>query len=225
MQVAISLSKPYSILNHSELQAFDKWFGKSVIRNSDGTPKVTYHGSPESFDKFNKEFIGSGEDAYGIGLYFTDRADWAQGYTGTNGNIMPVYLKITKPIIYEKQPRMTYTQAWKIAMGLGAEHFREFLGQNYDLDYMGVRAATREYLEAYDGQDVIIGGNNLFIDIYQHDPKAHTFAEVFAKAVNRDGIISKRGRDHFYVVFSPTQIKSSIGNKGTFKPRSGNVID
>ncbi len=50
---------------------------------------LAYHGSPHSFDKFSAEYMGTGEgaQAYGWGLYFTDREDIAKEYSN-NGIII-----------------------------------------------------------------------------------------------------------------------------------------
>ena len=43
---------------------------------------AVYHGSPYSFDQFSLDHIGTGEgaQAYGWGLYFTDKKEIAEGY-------------------------------------------------------------------------------------------------------------------------------------------------
>lgn len=225
MELIISLSKAFSAFNEKDQAAFAKWFGKSVVKDPDGNPLRVYHGTPGDFSSFDQKRIGSGNDEYGIGIYFTDHAPWAGAYTGTSGNTMPLYIKITKPIIFEKQPKLTYTQSYKIANGLTRKHFNAFLADNYDIEYQGLESAKREYLDSLIGMDVIDAGNSLYQDIYKGHPEAYRFSEVFADAVGRDGIIAKRGEHFFYVVFKTTQIKSAIGNKGTFKPRSGNILE
>ena len=225
MEILISLSKAVSAFSEKDRAAFDKWFGKSVVKDPQGNPLVVYHGTPGSFDTFDKHRLGKGNDEYGIGFYFTDSPEFAKAYIGNHGSIMPVYIKIAKPIIFEKQPRMTYAQAFKLATGLGRKHFYEFLGENYDLEFRGKLSATQEYLEPYVGMDIVVAGNNLFNDFYKGEEQEWMFPEIFARTVNRDGIIAKRGEHFFYVVFSPTQIKSAVGNKGTFKPRTENILE
>lgn len=225
MELVLSLSKSISAFTEKDQAAFDKWFGKSVVRDPQGQPLTVYHGTPGDFDVFDKNRLGMGNDQYGIGFYFTDQAQWAAQYTTTTGSTLPVYLKITKPIIFEKQPRMTYTQAIKIANGLTRPHFNEFLKDTYDTEYQGLANAKKEYIDTYVGMDIIDAGNNLFNDIYKNHPDSWKFPSIFAAAVNRDGIIAKVSGHFFYIVFAPTQIKSAIGNKGTFKPRSENILE
>ena len=46
-----------------------------------------FHGSPHSFDKFSTDYMGTGEgaQAYGWGLYFTDREEIAKRYANMGG--------------------------------------------------------------------------------------------------------------------------------------------
>lgn len=225
MEILISLSKAVSAFSEKDRAAFEKWFGKSVVKDPQGNPLVVYHGTTGDFDTFDKKRLSYGNDEYGIGFYFTDSPEFAQYYAKNSGSTLPVYLKIQKPIIFEKQPRMTLMQATKIANGLTRPHFNRFLAENYDLDYQGLASAKQEYLENFVGMDIIDAGNNLFQDIYKGEPEAWRFSEVFAAATGKDGIIAKRGQHFFYVVFNPTQIKSAVGNKGTFKPRTENILE
>lgn len=225
MEILISLSKAVSAFSEKDRAAFEKWFGKSVVKDPQGNPLVVYHGTTGDFDTFDKKRLSAGNDEYGIGFYFTDSPEFAQYYAKNSGSTLPVYLKIQKPIIFEKQPRMTLMQATRIANGLTRPHFNRFLAENYDLDYQGLASAKQEYLENFVGMDLIDAGNNLFQDIYKDEPEQWRFSEVFAAATGRDGIIAKRGQHFFYVVFSPTQIKSAVGNKGTFKPRTENILE
>lgn len=238
MDILISLSKPYKILTAAERAAFHRWFGKSVVTDANGDPKRVYHGTVSDFRAFGKEFLGTGIDAYGIGFYFTDRSDHANAYANrkiegeaqpdyTGGNVMPVYLKIVRPINFDKQPRITYKQVYDTVWALGAEKVRKFLGDNV-VDLSGAsaskfRAELRDYLESYVGMDMLDAGNMMYNDFFDHDGDQSKFSAAFAAATKRDGVVLKRGDDHIYVVFSPTQIKSAIGNAGTFRPRTADL--
>ena len=56
------------------------------IKFSDIRFKMAYHGSPNNFEKFSLDHIGTGEgaQAYGYGLYFTDKREIAEGYANMN---------------------------------------------------------------------------------------------------------------------------------------------
>ena len=57
--------------------AFRKWFGNSVIRDSNGQPLKVYHGTPRSFDSFSMT------DATAGMLYFATDPHFASGYAST----------------------------------------------------------------------------------------------------------------------------------------------
>jgi hypothetical protein len=53
-------------------------------------PITAYHGSPHKFDRFSTQYTGSGEgqQAYGWGLYFTDKKAIAKQYAGMAGGVI-----------------------------------------------------------------------------------------------------------------------------------------
>lgn len=92
----ISISDLYALV-----KGYDKDFKSqpsSKVVNTDGTPKVVYHGTTANFTEFK-----SSNGALGKGIYFTDSKDFAKGYTYQNGvavgNVMECYLDIKNPYI------------------------------------------------------------------------------------------------------------------------------
>ena len=53
-----------------ENPAFKAWFGNSKVVNSDGSPKVVYHGTTHDFTSFSMS-RGNKENYHGVGYYFT----------------------------------------------------------------------------------------------------------------------------------------------------------
>ena len=92
---------------------FKKFFGKSVLKNADGTPQVVYHGTTDSISEFklaNPKRLDSGW--LGTGVYVTDNILLAQEYTKlkklrikdgrlpagpTDPIIMPLYVRLENP--------------------------------------------------------------------------------------------------------------------------------
>lgn len=92
----ISISDLYALV-----KGYDKDFKSqpsSKVVNTDGTPKVVYHGTTANFTEFKPS-----NGALGKGIYFTDSKDFAKGYTYQNGvavgNVMECYLDIKNPYI------------------------------------------------------------------------------------------------------------------------------
>ena len=75
-------------ITKTDKQGLKEWFEKGDQKKpfSDNHPQVrfrfAFHGSPHSFDKFSLDKIGTGEgaQAYGWGLYFTDKKSIAEQY-------------------------------------------------------------------------------------------------------------------------------------------------
>ena len=75
--------------------AFWKWFGNSVVRNADGSPKVVYHGTTREFTKFNI-------DKCEFGCHFGSRAQAEGGgpvdWKGRRRRVVSCYLSIQRPL-------------------------------------------------------------------------------------------------------------------------------
>jgi hypothetical protein len=174
--------------------SFKKWFGNSISKDSSGNPIIFYHGTTESFDEFLSEKGGSSTLAEDTdqAFFFTSSVEVADDFAGymyttkdkktvdktyfRGANIMPVYLKMENPQIWDKFGG-AYEESW-------------------------LQAAIKEAKE--EGCDSIIFRNM------------------------KDGSINTVGpwkTSHVVAVFSPTQIKSAIGNKGTFSPNSSNITE
>lgn|SRR5690606_12840662 len=217
-----------ALATHAQQQteAFKKWFGKSKVVDKEGKPLRVFHGTTASFSAFDTKHLGHGNDENGVGFYFTDNTDWAHHYAaGHGGNTVPVYLKIQKPIYYEKQPDATRSQVSKLVHAVGQKALRTWIKDNFDTEYQGYERSVAEYIDLYVGVSLIDASFGIFNDLYSGTPKQYSFANVFKSATGYDGVIVGRGGSRNYVVFSPTQIKSAVGNKGTFKPRTASITD
>jgi DNA repair protein RadC len=70
--------------------AFWEWFGKSVVRNEDGTPKVVYHGTNNRFSAFKLS---------GMGIHIGTKVQAkAAAHAKGGSTIMPVYARIENPM-------------------------------------------------------------------------------------------------------------------------------
>ncbi len=64
---------------------FKRWFGLSWVVNQDGKPKRVFHGTAQSFDRFDPRKLGENTDAPSSrhGFFFTDDPRVASGYADT----------------------------------------------------------------------------------------------------------------------------------------------
>ena len=203
-----------------ESEPFKKWFGKSKIVNPDGTPKVMYHGTKQDINEFKSDFQLRKEKnqdygqrlttAYGLGgIYFTPDPSYANRYAKTDfrktkeqANVIPVYLRMENPYIYPS--------------GIWADLREKFLNP---IDSLLYSRAVRKNIKEKGFPDA---ENIKSMQISRHGYMFTRINEINKlKAKGYDGIISPDG--NMFIVFDGSQVKSAIGNKGTYSLDS-NII-
>ncbi len=92
--------------------AFRAWFGDwendpenaSLAMDENGEPRVVYHGTPNDFTAFRRDFLGSTTRGAGTewGFYFSDSEDLARAvvedYSGREAKVIEGYLNIRNPL-------------------------------------------------------------------------------------------------------------------------------
>lgn len=198
--------------------SFRKWFGNSKIV-ANGNPIVVYHGTNKDFDAFDIEKAMSEGGVF----YFCRNPGFKKGWdsksaggyaSGVGGNVIPVYLKMEKPYvtgfteelpspslplfphIYDKEDEEAF-EKWYDKQKLFDKKFND---DRYKINYYcsEIRYAKKN---GYDGV------------IFKHitDDRYHSEIHSYPSDV--------------YAVFSPNQIKSAIGNKGTFDATTNNISE
>jgi hypothetical protein len=100
----------------TESTLFKNWFGKSKMKNADGTPMVAYHGTTASFDRFDLDNPNKYDMGFlGKGIYLTLNEGHAKTYARqksvrTNAKeadrvVMPLYVRLENP--YRETDRKT----------------------------------------------------------------------------------------------------------------------
>jgi GNAT superfamily N-acetyltransferase/RNA:NAD 2'-phosphotransferase (TPT1/KptA family) len=220
---------------------FDAWFSGSKVVNSDGTPKVVYHGTGADIKAFDYEFTGQGNDQLGSGFYFTDSKETASGYTtrmqndqpkpgGEQANVMPVYLCLKKPIHVvngeAKEPDLTAAQIRKIIVV--APNLDDVLTNFGDVSFEGKANVLKAAVDSYTDAPLLRQLFTLATDFYRDDVKG--FNEIVRKVTGYDGVIAEFGTEDLwhgnqthYVAWFPNQIKSAIGNVGKFDKKNPSI--
>lgn len=98
----------------TESRQFKRWFGNSKVINSDGTPKIVYHGTGSDFSVFDKSQQGKNYLQGEGGFFFTTSRKSAENYAklaGEDGKglVIEAYLSIQNP--YEVTAYGDYVQA------------------------------------------------------------------------------------------------------------------
>lgn len=191
---ANSLGQQISTVKQS-LQNFWNWFGDSVTVDSKNRPIVFYHGTNADIDNFkplipttNTNMFGDEYSAIRAGIFMTPDRSMSNHFANrANGNVVPVYLKMENPANLIK-------------------NFGSVLDALDNTDYNTRMFNQVQYhWELFDEE---YGGQHLVNAL---------------KQCGYDGVIFMddepvEGGKQFpsYVVFSNSQIKSAIGNKGTY---------
>jgi hypothetical protein len=226
-------------VQQTETPAFKKWFGNSKIVNEDGSPKVLYHGTNKWTDAKNNVFKPSSYGTFGPGIYFTDDAnkasDFAMNIRGEKipevspegGNVVPAYLKMEIPVPNVLPPnwqewiKNRYFRNFDKAIGVAADGY-------LPMELAQKRATSPDEFEHAKNLYTKLSNNTattseLFSPIrtsygsLSNLSWANSLADEL-KTAGFDGLVisvPEKGMTE-YVVFKPEQIKSAVGNRGTF---------
>ncbi len=201
----------------TETKQFEHWFGDwqnnprraSKVVNADGTPKIMYHGTAQSFTVFDRKKARPG--FYGRGFYFTDSESHAKQY----GNAMPVYLNIQNPLV-PGQSKVNVNQIRSFLEAVAAN-------EDYSIENYGENSTIESILQSItsrDAFDVIQDINATAIGDFGEAMRL--FNEV--NGTKYDGVITPTET----IVYEPTQIKSAsqstdMKNIGTFDPTNPDI--
>lgn len=198
--------------------AFKNWFGQSKVLDEQGKPKVMYHGTSGDFNSFDPS---AGKDGKGAktATFLTHDPETAHQYAAgdlsaatvkpyredgsadtTGANIMPVYAKAESPFDHENPSQVK---------GVADRVFDK----------------TEQYTQG-DGQKALVldGVRTLYTkSVLEAGLKEGTWSLIEKPEIQ--AAIKAQGHDAFWVkeagqrnlgVYSPEQIKSATGNRGTF---------
>jgi hypothetical protein len=176
--------KQPSIINNPN---FQRWFGKSIMKNSDGIPMIFYHGTKsDKLTNFDRSHFQKNEPHRGgEGFYFTNRQGSAEPYTAgreTNYESDPRRVGAYFLRIENLAPDFVI-EAWRDKIWQAEQKAKNRADGNKIVKVLARQ--MREFLESkgYDG----------YVNVGQFP---NNLAEV--------------------VVFDPNQIKSATNNSGKF---------
>jgi hypothetical protein len=208
--------------------AFKRWFGDSKVVNEDGSPMRVYHGTP-SFEGTSFKPSEAINNAGNVGgYYFTEYIGEAEGFAetskekaigqalgytpsenytsrmmnfGEGSQIIPVYLSIKNP----------FTAGSKITPEMVRVFSEELMKTTPKPDY--VKEKTALFKEKAESGRFAAPG--IFPNI--------TFSAEAKKKVLQAGGYDGFNDGRHWVAFEPTQIKSAIGNIGTYDPNIADI--
>lgn len=216
----------------TESKYFKKWFGDSKVVDENGKPLVVYHGTPNQFDEFSYDKIGTNGTVEGVGFYFTDDADTAKGYIKRNGEVKECYLSIKKPLEHDSH-FLSFEDIKNIikkAAELQSEEYEEDLkdsfvsnyADTYSIDFDDAVEETAYMIYSEDKTDTDMLGEIAYSANSEFANRATTLVTGY------DGVITNgygnlgAGGGKFYIPFNPEQIKATE-NQGTFDENNPNI--
>ncbi len=196
-----SLGKP---IYHTDegIRNFHRWFGNSKAVDDHGRPMVLYHGTSNDFKEFDP-LRSNLSNRFGPGSYFTGEKSTFDAYSGgIGGNVMPVYLRMNAPI--GESDGLSPMEIHKFFDTLKVKKFQN--GYDATADHEKFKSRALENPEH--AVSTILSASAGYID-------NSDFLNGM-KAIGRDGFIRKVFGGNEYVIHSPDQVKSAIGNDSTF---------
>lgn len=226
-------------------KAFKDWFGNStVVHIQDGSPKVVYHSTHADWSEYDPNKVGLTSLGFHAGT--KEQAEQVQHTGGTSADvgasrpeegmrIMPVYLKIEHPLRLEDSGTWS---SWQMPDKLAAagvvdrnslpsdarsqvlngRHWDSWSGARQKYEY-SVSAGLRERLKADPGMS-----RSDYQDL--ESKTGNAYIRDVIKQNGYDGVVyanQHEGHGDSYIVFDPAQIKSALGNRGTFDPKQRDI--
>ena len=235
--------------NVTQTQQFKRWFGDwqknpkraSKVVKRDGTPKIVYHQTENTFTVFDTRHSGAGTHdsgtPFGVFLKGSDRDIGLKGKKQ-----MALYARITNPLQVENRTELT-----KLIRGMSPEY--DSLIKQYDALNSEYKAKTDEAITAfkqylidwrrsnpnadsralYEVQEfnALYEAEDKLVDEWtkKADSLSVKAKEAMTKALRDngyDGVFLKNDEGSFgrkteaYIALDPTQVKSATDNIGTF---------
>jgi len=207
-------------LQQTQTPEFKRWFGNSVIVDSNGDPVRLFHGSRSVFSVFKPSSFGK----YGPGIYLTALKDMASNYaTGRradveqeedrNPSVYAVYARVVNPLIIAETDRgpVLRTVSGRLSPAHEALQAKVRTTAAAVSYFSGADSSFSKEVQALGHDGIIVDHTGALAD-----PEAA--AELAAAGVSALEMSMVE-----VVVFSPLQLKSAIGNIGQFDPEDPDI--
>jgi hypothetical protein len=194
-----------------------------------------YHGTTKDFGLFSHkhQYSGEGGSHSGSGFYFTDSPESASRYSMMRGesgaNVMPVHLNIKKPLHFDWEQgettganlKLTPTQVRTIMLAHPKIKDEEEspLTNWGDIRGSAFHKTLNDAVKSYAGSSMLAALRN---DFFHDDHERWLRALHKATGYDSGTTLTPTGERH-YIAWFPEQIKSAIGNRGTYDPTNPDI--
>lgn len=225
-----------SIYESSDNDNFIQWFGNSKVVNTDGSPKIMYHGSPNL--KNIVEFKPKGNKQW---YFFSDSEAEAWRYSGhKNENIGKFYIraeKIFNPIELSDDEKVKVNKFLDDNSSYLIKQYSKDILSLLDEDWehydKNLTNSQIEELHNSDGGWVVrmMNTNDIVKHLFYYNLDNYLILESdlmqeFIKSNGYDSFttLESGGNDFNIAVYSPNQIKS-VNNKGSFSKNNDSIYE
>ena len=194
-----------------------------------------YHGTTKDFGLFSHkhQYSGEGGSHSGSGFYFTDKPESASRYSMMRGesgsNVMPVHLNIKKPLHFDWEQgettgaklKLTPTQVRSIMLDHPKikDEDESPLTNWGDIQGASFNKTLNDAVNSYAGSSMLGALRN---DFFRDDHEQWLRALHKATGYDSGTTVTPNGERH-YIAWFPEQIKSAIGNRGTYDPNDPDI--
>jgi hypothetical protein len=216
--------------DQTQTPAFKRWFGESKVVDADGKPLVVYHGTNEDVAAFADASRGSATGAKSAlaGHWFVDDAETAKGYANHAALNAPVRRAMERAEALERKAQRSGKSSDWDAHSRAVDEYERLdgemrhernRGQNIIPAYLSIKNPAIFDAEGKSFVDLADEINEFLSNARRtgHDG-------AILRDLDDDPGFSDRVATH-YVAFRPEQIKSATGNRGTFDPDSGSILE
>jgi len=229
-----ALKKPAS--RQTDTPAFKQWFKQSTVVNEDGTPKVMYHGTAQDVTEFRPKQAGA--------IFVTDKPEFAEDFGAYSEEWMAKNFTPTKA---QEKAAVARAREILIAGGEKPENIAKYSAAAIKDEYAYQEALADLMPSRANIMPLYVSAQNPF----DYENKAHVAALTKAlsadteladkigggfwgviesppvqkaiKGLGHDGFNVFEGGDKNLAVYEPTQLKSAIGNQGTFDAENPDI--
>jgi ADP-Ribosyltransferase in polyvalent proteins len=217
---------------------FQKWFAGSKIVDESGSPLVVYHGTTKDFNTFSGGKDNIYAQSVGVSMFFfSGNPSMAESYPGLSdgANLKPVFLSMKNPLVINaKGSEWTETvgevvdrlSTYRTDKERSFQEMRQQLADKYAYEY----ESNPEFVSPEESEFQLLHKDlerDILSGLYKDLPPvgvSHYDGIIIknsfdwaASSINEDGPSFSPFGD-VYIAFESSQIKSAIGNDGTFGP-------
>jgi hypothetical protein len=217
----------------TDTPAFKAWFGNSKVVDSQGAPLVVYHGTTSDFNEFLPwQHFGSSSAA---NQRLADIVDTGQSAVDSRyrevQRILPAYLSIRNPLRLNDAGTWGYKRIIPTliqAKILTSPEANRIL-RKYNNQWATLKKETWRYKDGYE-QIIESKRGDLGEGLRRIRNDSQKEIQELIEKAGFDGIVYINEYEHAigatdsYIAFRPTQIKSAIGNRGTFDPKDPSIL-